>query len=153
MELHHQTRIMVKRILFIFTVICLFSCSSDNTSDSWEDKTPEFYNVKYEVVGTGMAYKIRYTTADNELVTERNIPLPYTKEFRLKTEIQGEDNTYGIETIYFWVYALEEVSSIQETRIFINGEQVDSDIDGPDFSPNGYETGWRCSFDYMRREP
>ena len=145
---------MIKKILVLFMIIFCFSCSSEDTPDSSENKTAEYYNIKYEVVGTGMAYLIQYSNGNDETVEEKYVTLPFTKEFRFRTKMQGEENTTGYVTKIFRVYGYEEQSNIQEIRIFIDGELECADTDGPSsYNSDIYLTPWTCSFEYLRREP
>lgn len=127
-------------ILLLFTTLS-FSCSSDEDSNS----TPEFYNVKYEIVGSGTAYSIRYTSNEGS-IEEDNVALPYTKEIRYKTEVNGDNNTYGKKSIIFWVYRVESLADIQEIRLYINNELVDTDMSAP------VSSNYSVHFDYIRRD-
>tara|TARA_R100000789_G_C3014649_1_gene152133 strand:+ start:967 stop:1392 length:426 start_codon:yes stop_codon:yes gene_type:complete len=140
---------MKKIVLIILATISVLSCSTDDNS---ENKTPEFYNVKYQVIGTGDASRIAYSISDGNTESIDWVNLPFTKEIRLRTELDEQGTISGYKTISFRVYGDTQVSNIEEIRIYVDGELVCSNTDGPE-KPQDYNVyPWTCHFDYLIRE-
>ncbi len=135
-----------KLSLLLFFVCIIFSCS--NSGDEDLNNTPEFYNVKYEIIGTGEVSRIKYTD-NKETIEEFSVKIPFTKELRYRTESESETYSSGYKNILFWVY--NNTGDIQEVRLYIDGELVESQTTPPT-NPNNQWEPWSVSYQYLRRK-
>jgi hypothetical protein len=139
---------MKKVVFLILATLSLLSCSTD---DDLESKTPEYYNVKYQVIGTGDASRIKYSIGDGETESVEWVSLPFTKELRLRTELDENGTISGYKNISFYVYGDTQVSDIEEIRMYVDGK-LECYAYGPQ-KPQDYNVyPWTCHFDYLIRE-
>ena len=137
----------IKKLSLLLLMYTMFSCSNNSEEDL--NSTPEFYDVKYEVIGTVEAQRIIYTSDDGD-IEENSVKLPYEKEFKYRTEKDGEDGVFGYKRIGLRLYSLDN-SYVQEVRLYIDGELVDSQTTPPT-NPNNLWQPWSVGFDYLRRK-
>jgi hypothetical protein len=139
---------MKKLVFLILATLSLLSCSTD---DDLESKTPEYYNVKYQVIGTGVANRIKYSISDGETESVKRVSLPFTKELRLRTELDENGTISGYKNISFYVYGDTGISDIEEIRIYVDGK-LESYAYRPVKRQDYYVYPWSCHFDYLIRE-
>jgi hypothetical protein len=135
----------MKKIKKLSVIALLLTFSFCSETESLET-TPEYYDLKYEVIGP---YPIRKLTYDsnNGSVEETNVVLPFTKEIRYKTEVDGELNINGTRSYGFkriGIIASNAVPNMQ-VKLYIDGKLVDQDQDK--LSPEVLG----ASFSYRRR--
>jgi hypothetical protein len=135
------------KLAVLFLALTFSFCSETESLDT----TPEYYDLKYEVLGGSTIWKVRYNS-NNGSVEETNVDLPFTKEIRYRTEVDGELNSDGTRSYGFkslFIFALDATNKMSQVNIYIDGELVDYDQDIVTLSSGTKQLS--ASFTYRRR--
>ncbi len=156
----------MKKLIILVFVLMSIACS--NNSEEVAISTPEYYDIKYEIIGNGKAAKIRYSDNDGYTELEYNsgsenpyelgVPLPFVKEVRIMTEEDGHLNSdgtksYGCKTISISAYLDRNDCNVTAINIYANGKLVASEdsSQGYFYTPGETWTPWGVHFEYLRR--
>jgi hypothetical protein len=132
----------IKKLSVIALALTFSFCSETESLET----TPEYYDLKYEVIGPSPTRKLTYDS-NNGSVEETNVVLPFTKEIRYKTEVDGELNIDGTRSYGFKRISIRASNAVpnMQVKLYIDGKLVDFNQDK--LSPEVLS----ASFSYRRR--
>ena len=150
----------MKKLLLLLFVGILISCSKDDSPSNEKIIIPETYQVTYEVLGTGFANRIDYSTSIDESSSRINVSLPFRKTITHKNRKEGQGEGYAYEDFYSHHQILLRVheynssaqgisGNVTEVNLYIDGKLEDSKNSGVLLETQLYL--WLCEFRYVIR--